>query len=303
MALCHAGAVDSSMVNIRMSQEPTQLNRRLFLRYLISGAGVSFVVSVPALLWAADKPTQKQRKKYPLHKAKTPLAVPQPRLLMIDPGHGGHDPGAIGRGGTYEKDITLDIGRRLAQHVAGQPRVNARLTRERDEFLPLGERVARGRAAKADLFISIHADSAPNPQARGLSAYTLSDRATDDFSRQLAQQENLADKIGGVNLAQADQEVAAILMDFSTRQARDTAQRTKVSLVRGVGREWRLLNNPLRAANFAVLRAPDVPSILIETGFLSNGQDEAILRQPMQREKIARLLARELTGILNSMAG
>ncbi|MGB4100366.1 MAG: N-acetylmuramoyl-L-alanine amidase [Alphaproteobacteria bacterium] len=284
-----------------MPHSPTQPGRRLFLRYLLGGAGVSFVVSVPALLWAADKPPPRKGKRYPL-KDKA-AAAPPSRLLMIDPGHGGHDPGAVGRGGTYEKDITLDIGRRLAQHIAGQPRLTARMTRERDEFLPLGERVARGRAAKADLFISLHADSAPNQTARGLSAYTLSDRATDDFARQLAQQENLVDKIGGVNLAQADQEVAAILMDFSTRQARDTAQRTKVNLVRGVGREWRLLDNPLRAANFAVLRAPDVPSILIETGFLSNIQDEAILRQPMQREKIARLLARELTGILTASAG
>lgn len=288
-------------VKISMSQDTPKLNRRLFLRYAVQCAAISFTVAVPACLWAAEAPQRKNSKKFPLRQETKPQFEPRAaRFLMIDPGHGGHDPGAIGRGGTYEKDITLDIGRRLAQHVAGQPQMNAKLTRENDEFLPLGERVARGRQAKADMFISIHADSAPNPTARGLSAYTLSDHATDAFSKQLAQRENLADQIGGVDLSDADAQVAAILMDMATHQARDTAQRTKVSLVRGVGREWRLLNNPLRAANFAVLRAPDVPSILIETGFLSNSQDEAILRQPMQREKIARLLARELTGILTA---
>lgn len=292
-------------VNITMSQDAPKFTRRLFLRYAVQCAAVSFTVAIPAGLWAADSPQRKNNKKFPLRQDRRQETKPQleqrpTRFLMIDPGHGGHDPGAIGRGGTYEKDITLDIGRRLAQHVAGQPQMNAKLTRENDEFLPLGERVTRGRNAKADMFISIHADSAPNPTARGLSAYTLSDHATDAFSKQLAQRENLADQIGGVDLSDADQHVAAILMDMATHQARDTAQRTKVSLVRGVGREWRLLNNPLRAANFAVLRAPDVPSILIETGFLSNSQDEAILRQPMQREKIARLLARELVGILSA---
>lgn len=217
---------------------------------------------------------------------------------MIDPGHGGHDPGAIGNKGTYEKDVTLDIGRRLAQHISRYPRLDAKLTREIDEFLPLRERVARGQAAKADLFISLHADSAPNAQARGLSAYTLSDQATDKFSRELAQRENFADKFGGIDLTEADQNVAAILMDLATHQARDNALRAKTKLVRGIQGSWPLLENPLRAANFAVLRAPDVPSVLIETGFLSNHKDEAMLRQPTEREKIARLLARELKPIL-----
>lgn len=273
-----------------LTEEKPPLSRRLFLRLAVGCGALGLAVSIPAAALFAAEPSRR-----------TTGRRTQPgasKLLMIDPGHGGRDPGAIGAGGTYEKDITLDIGRRLAQHLAGQKQINAGLTRTIDEFLPLRARVEKGRAAKADFFISIHADSAPNPGARGFSAYTLSDQATDQFSKELAQRENLADKIGGVDLAATDQNVAAILMDLAARQAHDAAQRAKIKLVRGIGHEWRMLDNPLRAANFAVLRAPDVPSILIETGFLSNREDEAILRQPMQREKIARLLARELRNII-----
>ncbi|MEJ0063739.1 MAG: N-acetylmuramoyl-L-alanine amidase [Alphaproteobacteria bacterium] len=278
-----------------MTEKPLLPNRRLFLRCALGCAALGISVSVPTSLFSAEIKKPGRKKRFPMQSG---AAASPPKLLMIDPGHGGRDPGAIGAAGTYEKDITLDISRRMAQHLAGKPRLNASLTRDMDEFMPLADRVEKGRQTKADFFVSVHADSASNREARGFSAYTLSDQATDDFSKALAQQENLADRIGGVNLDGTDQEVAGILLDLEARRSRDVAQRAKVDLVRGVGKEWRLLNNPLRAANFAVLRAPDIPSILVETGFLSNKKDEAILRQPAQREKIAKLLANELARIM-----
>jgi len=223
-----------------------------------------------------------------------------PRLLMIDPGHGGRDPGAIGRLGTHEKDVTMDIALRMADALSGRPGLYVKLTRDEDIFLPLIERVRAAREAKADLFLSVHADSAPNRAARGLSVYTLSTRASDSFAKRLADHENEADLMGGMDLPAADKEVTAILMDLAARQTRNTAQHVRASFVKSLKNNWRLLERPTRSANFVVLRAPDVPSMLIETGFLSNPQDEQTLRQAYQRDKIARLMAKNLGLILDS---
>jgi N-acetylmuramoyl-L-alanine amidase len=222
------------------------------------------------------------------------------RLVVIDPGHGGHDPGAVGVRGTLEKEITLDISREIARRLRGTRGISVRLTRDDDIFLPLADRVAVARKAGADLFISIHADSAPNRDARGLSAYTLSDKASDDFSFALAKQENLADGSGGINLRHTRPQVAAILSDLVARHTVSASLMAKSSLVEGAGRTLRLLDNPKRSANFAVLKAPDVPSVLIETGFLSNERDEELLRDPSQRRRIADVLSRELAGVLTS---
>jgi N-acetylmuramoyl-L-alanine amidase len=219
---------------------------------------------------------------------------------MIDPGHGGRDPGAIGRIGTYEKDITMDIALRMADALSARPGISVKLTRDGDFFLPLVERVRMGREAKADLFLSIHADSAPNRFARGLSIYTLSAKASDTFAKHLADHENEADLMGGMDLPPADKEVTAILMDLAARQTRNTAQHARASFIQSLRNSWPLLDQPVRSANFVVLRAPDVPSMLVETGFLSNPQDEKNLRQPQQREKIARLMAKNLGLILDS---
>jgi N-acetylmuramoyl-L-alanine amidase len=224
----------------------------------------------------------------------------QRRLVVIDPGHGGHDPGAIGARGTLEKEITLDISREIARKLRGTRGVSVRLTRDGDIFLPLADRVAVARDAGADLFISIHADSAPNREARGLSAYTLSDKASDDFSFALAKQENLADGAGGIDLRHTRPQVAAILSDLVARHTVSASLMAKSSLVEGAGRSLRLLDNPKRSANFAVLKAPDVPSVLIETGFLSNERDEELLRDQSQRRRIADVLSRELAGLLTS---
>jgi N-acetylmuramoyl-L-alanine amidase len=219
---------------------------------------------------------------------------------MLDPGHGGRDPGATGRSGTFEKDVTLDIARRMADALEARPGITVKLTRDEDMFLPLEERVRIGREARADLFLSVHADSAPNRAARGLSVYTLSEKASDSFSKRLAEHENEADLMGGMDLPAGDKEVEAILFDLAARHTRDTAQRARAGFVESMGRNWHLLERPMRAANFVVLRAPDVPSMLVETGFLSNPEDESLLRQPTQRAKIAALMAKDLGSILDS---
>jgi N-acetylmuramoyl-L-alanine amidase len=267
------------------------ITRRKFLQASLSASLIgAYFLTVGQKSWAAAA----QTRPVPGHKPRAP------RLLMIDPGHGGRDPGATSRTGMHEKDITIDIARHMADALSGRPGITVKLTRDEDIFLPLEERVRMGREAHADLFLSVHADSAPNRAARGLSVYTLSAKASDTFSKHLADHENEADLMGGMDLPPADEEVTSILMDLATRQTRNTAQHVRANFVESLRHNWRLLDHPVRSANFVVLRAPDVPSMLVETGFLSNPQDEQILRMPLQREKIARLMAKNLEVILDS---
>ncbi|GEO36647.1 N-acetylmuramoyl-L-alanine amidase [Skermanella aerolata] len=279
------------------------MKRRLLLQMTLNapllgmGLGLgSFGLASSLMPGTADAATREP----PPRKPSRETSGPERRLVVIDPGHGGHDPGAIGVRGTLEKEITLDISREIARKLRGTRGVSVSLTRDDDIFLPLADRVAVAREAGADLFISIHADSAPNRDARGLSAYTLSDKASDDFSFALAKQENLADGAGGIDLRHTRPQVAAILSDLVARHTVSASLMAKSSLVEGAGRSLRLLDNPKRSANFAVLKAPDVPSVLIETGFLSNERDEELLRDRSQRRRIADVLSRELAGLLTS---
>jgi N-acetylmuramoyl-L-alanine amidase len=216
-------------------------------------------------------------------------------LLVIDPGHGGKDPGAIGANGLYEKNVVLDMALRLAFALEGEAEV--KLTREDDRFLTLGERVTIAREAQANLFISLHADSAPVKDARGLSAYTLSETASDSFAAHLAEDQNMVDTRFG-KLAN-NPEVADILMDMTAEQTVGASRLVKKRLLLGVKDYLALLTNPARQANFAVLRAPDVPSVLLETGFLSNPIDAAALAKPATRQKMAKVLAREISTLLH----
>ena len=274
--------------------DTTKLSRRHFLRLSLGLPLLGVTLTLPFGVQAATDVSSGFTNRVPMRKPAPP------RLIMIDPGHGGHDPGAIGISGTHEKHVTLDIARHMADALSGRPGITAKLTRDDDTFLPLEERVRMGREARADLFLSVHADSAPNRAARGLSVYTLSEKASDEFSKQLADHENEADMMGGMDLPPADKDVAAILFDLTARRTRNTAQHAKSSFVQAMSHNWHLLEQPMRAANFVVLRAPDVPSMLVETGFLSNPKDEEILRQPMQRAKIAQLMAKDLATILDS---
>lgn len=258
------------------------MNRRLLLKLTALG------VLAPVLARAQSIPLPRRR----------PISAAELPLIVIDAGHGGRDPGAIGTKGSYEKNVVLDIATEVAAQLEGKARV--KLTRENDRFLALPERVAIAREAQANLFISIHADSAPDSAARGLSAYTLSQTASDDFARKLADSENIVDQRYGAAVHK-EEAVASILYDLAARQTITASRFAKEALVRAAGRSsLRLLDEPKRSANFAVLRAPDVPSLLIETGFLSNPADEEILTSAAERRRIAHILAGELANVIKN---
>ncbi|MCX5591530.1 N-acetylmuramoyl-L-alanine amidase [Alcaligenes endophyticus] len=219
----------------------------------------------------------------------------RPILIALDPGHGGEDPGAIGPAGTREKDVVLNIARRLKRLIDAQPNMRAYMTRDADFFVPLGVRVQKARRVKADLFVSIHADAWIKPSARGSSIYALSQNgATSSAARWLAQKENDADLIGGVNLGSQNRQVAQILLDLSTAAQITDSVNVGTRILSEVGKINRLHKRQVERAGFAVLRAPDIPSVLVETAFISNPQEEQLLRSPAHQDKIAQAM---LTGI------
>ncbi len=215
--------------------------------------------------------------------------------VAIDPGHGGEDPGALGARGTREKDVVLSIGRLLQDRINGEPNMRAYLTRDDDYFVPLGTRVAKARAVNADLFVSVHADAFVRPDARGASVYVLSERgATSTAARWLAQKENQSDRVGGVNLARHGRDVAKILLDLSTAaQIKDSSALGRIVLAElgGVGQ---LHKSDVEQAGFAVLKAPDIPSILVETAFISNPQEERRLVSRAYQANLADAIFRGL---------
>jgi N-acetylmuramoyl-L-alanine amidase len=213
------------------------------------------------------------------------------RVIVIDPGHGGIDPGAIGADGAYEKDIVFPTAVGLARLLVATHRFRVFLTRRQDEFVPLPERVARARAWHADAFISLHADALPDRARRGLSVFTLSAAASDRDAAALAQSEN-REVVDGVNLGRKSHEVGRVLLDLARRQTDNLSLALARAVVAALGREVPLLENPQRSAGFAVLTAPDIPSVLVELGCLSNPVEGRLLQQPAYRERLARGLAR-----------
>ncbi|WP_323011709.1 N-acetylmuramoyl-L-alanine amidase [Castellaniella sp.] len=212
----------------------------------------------------------------------------RPILIALDPGHGGEDPGAIGKRGTREKDIVLQIAQRLKKMIDAQPNMRAYLTRDRDYFVPLNVRVQKARRVQADLFISIHADAWIKPSARGSSVWALSQNgATSSAARWLAKKENDADLIGGVNLGSHNRQVAQVLLDLSTGAQINDSIRVGSQVLQEIGKINRLHKSHIERAGFAVLKAPDIPSILIETAFISNPEEESLLRTPAHQQKIA----------------
>ena len=212
------------------------------------------------------------------------------RLLTvaIDPGHGGEDPGAIGGGGTYEKHIALDIAKRLRAKIDAQPNMRAMMTRDADFFVPLNVRVQKARRVGADLFVSIHADAFTTPAARGSSVFALSEHgATSAAARWMANKENSSDQIGGINVKTADAAVNRALFDMSTTaQIRDSL-RYGGFVLNEVGEINKLHKGSVEQAGFAVLKAPDIPSILVETAFISNPEEEQKLNDEAYRDKMA----------------
>ncbi len=214
-------------------------------------------------------------------------------LVVLDPGHGGADPGAIGAGGTQEKRITLALALELRRQLEGQGRVRVAMTRTRDVFVPLKRRVDLAREREAALLLSIHADSLPpgQPPLRGASVYTLAETATDPLAAALARRENLADRAGGLRLPSVSPEVQRILLSLMRQETRAGSERLARLTVNALDGDVPLLQQPLRRAQFVVLKAPDVPAALVECGFLSHPADERALRRPEHRARVASALA------------
>ncbi|MGL6291744.1 MAG: N-acetylmuramoyl-L-alanine amidase [Silanimonas sp.] len=222
-------------------------------------------------------------------------------VIAIDAGHGGRDPGAIGGGGTYEKTVTLKVARELAEEINRHPGMRALLIRDSDVFIPLGARYQKARDAQADLFISVHADAAQSRQANGASVFVLSTRgASSEAARFLADRENNADLVGGVSLEDKDRSLAAVLLDLSqsaTMRVSDEAANHVLDELRSVGKTHK---PQVERANFWVLRSPDVPSMLVETGFITNAADERKLNDPVFRERLAGVIARGVADYFGS---
>ena len=209
-------------------------------------------------------------------------------VIAVDAGHGGEDPGATGHAGVHEKDVVLAIARALARRINSEPGMRAILTRDRDEFLTLRERMRRARAASADLFVSVHADSIANSAVSGSSVYVLSERgATNEAARWLAERENAADLMGGVSLADKNKVLASVLMDLSQSaniSASMSAAQSVIGALQGVGL---VRKAQVQQAQFVVLKSPDIPSMLVETAYISNPAEERRLRNPAQQSALA----------------
>ena len=224
-------------------------------------------------------------------------AVPEPKVpgkvvrmitIALDPGHGGEDPGALGAAGSREKDIVLAIAKRLKTKIEEAPNMRVMLTRDADYFVPLGTRVEKARKVQADLFISIHADAFVEPSARGSSVFVLSEKgASSTAARWLANKENLADSIGGVNMKNHDRQLASVLLDLSTTAQINDSLKVGKAVLGEIGGINKLHRGAVEQAGFAVLKAPDIPSILIETAFISNPEEEARLTDNAYQDQIA----------------
>jgi len=208
--------------------------------------------------------------------------------IMLDPGHGGEDPGAIGRGGSYEKHVTLAVARRLKAKIDAEPNMRAVLTRDTDFFVPLNMRVQKARRIQSDLFVSIHADAFTRPDANGSSVFALSESgASSSAARYLAQKENSADLVGGVNIGVKDPMLARTLLDLSQTATISDSLKLGKAVLGEIGGINRLHKESVEQAGFAVLKAPDIPSILIETAFISNPDEERRLNDDAYQDKMA----------------
>ena len=247
---------------------------------------------LPAL--AEDKPAAPlaQADKPDTPKAEPPQAsAPQTTRMItiaLDPGHGGEDPGAVGRRGSREKDVVLAIARRLKARIEEQPNMRVMLTRDGDYFVPLHVRVQKARRVQADLFVSIHADAFIEPTARGASVFVLSDKgASSTAARWLANKENASDLIGGINIKKQDKQLASVLLDLSTTAQINDSLKLGRAVLSEIGGINRLHKGQVEQAGFAVLKAPDIPSILVETAFISNPEEEAKLNDSGYQDQMA----------------
>jgi N-acetylmuramoyl-L-alanine amidase len=271
-----------------------ELNPRMTERRLLLGLGVTATVLLPswlrpAIAWAATRHHHHRRP------AETPGlgAAPahSPPLIMLDPGHGGKDPGAIGVAGTYEKHVSLAAAHDLRQRLEASGRYRVSMTRVTDRFIPLEDRVAIAQDHGADLFVSMHADSVTDHEVRGASVYTLSTTASDRQTAALAISENSADRFGGPGFTGVSPEVARILASLVGRETRVGSAQLQQDMVDNLAVSTEMLPRPARHAAFAVLQSTEIPSVLVEMGFMSNFKDESELRQAAHRARITQSMA------------
>ena len=286
-----AGPVASGLFDDEAKELRLNLARPALPRRLPGPAGRLLVEIAPA---STEAFAAAARRDMPVAQGSAP-ALP---LVVIDPGHGGYDPGAIGRRGTEEKRLTLAAAQVLRRKLQEGSKCRVAMTRERDDFISLADRVAFARTRDAALLISLHADSAPG--AKGASVYTLAETASDPLAAALAQRENNADLAGGLSLPSVPPEVQAILLSLMRQEPRGDSARFARVAVRELTRAVPILPKPRREAAFIVLKAPEVPSVLVEMGFLSDPEDEAALRQPEHRALIAASLARAVEAWLGA---
>jgi N-acetylmuramoyl-L-alanine amidase len=217
-------------------------------------------------------------------------------IVALDPGHGGEDPGAIGPGGTREKDVVLQIAHRLRDRINQQPNMRAYLTRDADFFVPLHIRVQKARRVQADLFISLHADAFFNERPQGASVFALSEKgASSSAARWIADKENSADLVGGINVKAKDAQVQRAMLDMSTTAQISDSMKLGKAMLGEIGQVGRLHKPRVEQAGFAVLKAPDIPSVLVETAFISNPDEEARLRSDAYQIQLADALMRGIT--------
>jgi N-acetylmuramoyl-L-alanine amidase len=273
------------------------ISRRLLLGRFGSGIGVigTFLMSGGMCGALAARPEQlsarPQLPARPLAKPPPTTRAPAP-LVMLDPGHGGKDPGAIGVSGTYEKHVSLAAAFELKRQLEAGGRYRVALTRTRDVFVPLDDRVTKAQAHGAALFVSMHADALADHSVRGASVYTLATTASDAQTAALAQRENSADRFAGSSWQNVSPEVSRILASLVRQETRIGSSRLARSLVSSLDRDLPMLPNPERHAGFVVLKAADIPSVLVEMGFMSNPWDEAELRRPNHRTQVAEAMKR-----------
>lgn len=273
----------------RLVESPAALSSRQAAAIMDAGNSLPEFTppeSLPALQGIAAASPRPSVPKFP-----TVSGTPYRPLIAIDAGHGGKDPGAAGRSGTREKDITLQYALALRDALQATGRYRVLMTRRADYIVSLRGRIAKARAEGASLFISLHADAAQNGEAAGLSVYTLSETASDKEAAALATQENKADIIAGIDLSAESQDVTDILIDLAQRETKNKSidfAHYLLDSMDGIS----LLRNPHRQAGFAVLKAPDIPSVLVEMGFLTNRQDEKRLRSAEYRERFVRNMQR-----------
>ena len=270
-------------------------------RELVIELGNTAIAATAATPSVAAAPTPVRTVPTAFRAAHAPTDSDRDVIVAVDAGHGGQDPGASGRGGTREKDVVLAIARALARRIDAEPGMSAVLTRSDDRFIALRDRIGRARAARADVFVSVHADSIRNRDVSGSSVYVLSDRgASSEAARWLAENENAADLKGGVSLGDKSDQLASVLMDLSQTASIGASMEVAERVLTQLDQVGQVRKSQVQQAKFVVLKSPDIPSILVETAYISNPAEEKKLRNPAHQAAIAEAIFNGVRDFLRS---